>query len=140
MTTTNPPFRQIIKDALPQHPGPMADATLHLWRKLAPELISIIGELGFVALYSRSIKLAQVQHPWIIQEGAALTSKELFAKLQQCLHAKDAMQAAQAILLLFTIFLDTLALLIGEALTKHLLFSAWSRQPSDLPGTNFHEE
>ena len=140
MTATDGPFRQIIETALTRHPGSMADATLHLWRKLAPDLISIIGELGFVALYSRSISLAQVQHPWIMREGAALTSKELFAKLQQCLQAKDAMQAAQASLLLFTIFLDTLALLIGEALTEHLLFSAWSRQPSDIQGTNFHDE
>ena len=140
MTATDGPFRQIIETALTRHPGSMADATLHLWRKLAPELISIIGELGFVALYSRSISLAQVQHPWIMREGASLTSKELFAKLQQCLQAKDAMQAAQASLLLFTIFLDTLALLIGGALTEHLLFSAWSRQPSDIQGTNFYDE
>ena len=140
MTTTDPPLRQIIEAELARHPGRVADTALELWRKLAPELITIIGEIGFVALYSRSISLARVQYPWIMKEGAALTSNELFAKLQQCLQAKDAMQGAQASLLLFTIFLDTLAVLIGESLTKHLLFSAWNRQPSDTQGTNFYVE
>ena len=140
MTTIDLPLRQIIKAELARRPGPVADTALDLWRKLAPELITIIGEIGFVALYSRSVSLARVQHPWIMKDGAALTSNELFAKLQQCLQAKDAIQAAQASLLLFTIFLDSLAALIGKALTKHLLLLAWNRQPSDIQRTNFYDE
>ena len=140
MTTTDPPLRQIIEAALARHPGEMADATTQLWRKLAPELITIIGELGFNALYSRSIRLARLRHPWIRQDASTLSGDDVFAPLQQSLQAQDAAQAAQASLALFMIFFDTLALLIGEALTKHLLRSVWGQETPDLRGKNFNDD
>ena len=140
MTTTDPPLRQIIEAALARHPGTAADATLQLWRKLAPELISIVGDLGFAALYSRSIRLARLQHPWIRQDVVALKSDDIFVPLQQSLQAQDAAQAAQASLALFMIFFDKLASLIGEALTKHLLRSVWGQETPDLRGKNFNDD
>ena len=128
MTTTDPPLRQIIEDALARHAGPATDSALRLWRKLAPELTSIIGELGFDALYSRSIRLARLRHPWIRQDASTLSGDDVFAPLQQSLQAQDAAQAAQASLDLFMIFFDKLASLIGEALTKHLLRSVLSQE------------
>ena len=140
MTTTDPPLRQIIEAALARHPGPVADAALQLWRKLAPELITIIGELGFDALYARSIRLARLRHPWIKQDASTLSGDDVFAPLQQSLQAQDQAQAGLASLALFTNFFDTLALLIGEALTKHLLHSAWGKEASDLRGNNLNDE
>ena len=140
MTTTDPPLRQIIEAALARHPGPVADTALHLWRKLAPELITIIGELGFDALYARSIRLARLRHPWIRQDASTLSGDDVFAPLQQSLQAQDQAQAGLASLALFTNFFDTLALLIGEALTKHLLHSAWGKETSDIRGNNLNDE
>ena len=140
MTTTDLSLRQIIEAALARPAGPVADATLQLWRKLAPELITIIGELGFDALYARSIRLARLRHPWIKQDASTLSGDDVFAPLQQSLQAQDATQAGLASLALFTIFFDTLALLIGEALTKHLLHSAWGKETSDIPGKNFNDD
>ena len=140
MTTTDPPLRQIIEDALARHAVPATDSALRLWRKLAPELITIIGELGFDALYARSIRLARLRHPWIRQDAGTLSGDDVFAPLQQSLQAQDQAQAGLASLALFTNFFDTLALLIGEALTKHLLHSAWGQETSDIRGNNFNAE
>ena len=140
MSTTDPPLRQIVEDALARHPGPATDSALRLWRKLAPELITIIGELGFDALYARSIRLARLRHPWIRQDASMLSGDDVFAPLQQSLQAQDQAQAGLASLALFMIFFDKLASLIGEALTKHLLRSAWSQETSDIRGENFNDE
>ena len=139
MTTTDPTLLEIIEAALALHPGPAADTALHLWRKLAPELITIIGDLGFDALYARSIRLARLRHPWIRQDASTRCSDDVFAPLQQSFQAQDAVQASLASLALLTIFFDSLALLIGEALTKHLLCLAWGQQTSDLQGKNFND-
>lgn len=137
MKTTDQPLHQISEAALARHPGAVVDATIHLWRKLAPELIPIIGERGFETLYSRSIRLACVQYPWMKQGGEGPPDNNDFPQLRQCLQTQDDAQASQASMALFTIFFDTLASLIGEALTKHLLRSAWGQETSEIRRENF---
>ena len=137
MKTTDQLLYQISEAALARHPGAVVDATIHLWRKLAPELIPIIGERGFETLYSRSIRLACAQYPWMKQGGEELPDNNDFSQLRQCLQTQDDAQASQASMALFTIFFDTLASLIGEALTKHLLRSAWGQETSEIRKENF---
>ncbi len=138
---TEPTLRQLIEAAaLAPHGGPVAEHTPRLWRTLAPELISIIGERGFDALYSRCVRLARREHPWLRQDGgAAPAGGDIFTPLEQSLQAQDTAPAAQASLTLFIIFFDTLTALIGEALTTHLLRSAWSPKRSDPQGNNFND-
>ena len=137
MKTIDQLLHQISEAALARQPGTVADAITHLWRKLAPELIPIIGERGFETLYSRSVRLACVQYPWMKQGGEELPDNNDFSQLRQCLQTQDDAQASQASMALFTIFFDTLASLIGEALTKHLLRSAWGQETSEIRRENF---
>ncbi|WP_029526056.1 hypothetical protein [Polaromonas glacialis] len=133
MKTTENSRQRLIVSALMQHPDTVAQTTVRLWRQLAPELISIIGEGGFKPLYARSIRLASRQYPWMAHDAAKPADQEGFAELQACLQAQDAALARQASLVLFTIFLDVLASLIGEELTSHLLHSAWPKETSETP-------
>ena len=133
MKTTENSRRQRIASALAQHPDAVAQTTVRLWRQLAPELISIIGEGGFQPLYARSIRLASRQHPWLAHDATKPADQESFAQLQACLQGQDGAQVRLASLALFTIFLDVLASLIGEELTSHLLHSAWSKETSETP-------
>jgi hypothetical protein len=133
MQATEHSRRQLIASALTQHPDNVAQTSARLWRQLAPELISIIGEGGFQPLYARSIRLASRQHPWMAHDGTPLAGNEGFAELQSCLQAQDKAQAMAASLALFTVFLDVLASLIGEELTTHLLHLAWSKETSETP-------
>ena len=102
MTTTGPPLHRLIEAALARHPDPVADASPQLWRKLARELILVIGEIGFDTLYARSVRLARVRHPWIRQDVGALPTNDLFAQLQQSLQAQDDAQGKQASIALLT--------------------------------------
>ena len=124
---------QLIASALIQHPDAVAPTTVRLWRELAPELISIIGEGGFKPIYARSVRLACRQYSWMAHDSVQPTGHESFAELQACLQGRDSAHARQASLALFTIFLDVLASLIGEELTTHLLHLAWRKETSETP-------
>ena len=123
--------RQMFEAALARQPEAVVTATIGLWRQLAPELSLIIGEGGFKALYARSLRLASVQFSWLKHEGAALSSADPFEPLRQRLETRDLQQATDASIALFIIFFDTLASLIGEGLTTHLLQEGWSPSPAE---------
>lgn len=141
MENTDPARGQLIEAALmTPHPQTVADTTLILWEQLAPPLISIIGEGGFKPLYSRSLRLAAKEYPWMPPGPATSSSPQnRFADLQVCLQQQDATQARLGSLALFTIFLDVLASLIGEALTIYLLQSAWRKETSETPAKDFQK-
>jgi hypothetical protein len=128
---------QAVEDALASHPQQVLETTQRLWGQLAPELISIIGEDGFQLLYARSVRLTCAQYPWLEQAAASPLSHERFTPLLTCLRSTDLVQARLASVALFNIFLNLLASLIGEALTTHLLHSAWRHETSDTPAKDF---
>ena len=124
--------QQLLEAALARFPDGAVPAIIRLWEQLAPELISIIGEGGFKPLYARSIRLAGKQHAWLLPCAAKPAVGERFTELAACLQTQDVLNAQQAGLDLFSIFLDVLASLIGEELTTHLLHSAWSNKISEI--------
>lgn len=137
MQTTVHSRRQIIEAALARHPEAVVQASIRLWERLVPELVSIIGEGGFKPLYARSVRLACAQYPWLAPAAAAAPGEARFAQFQALLQAQDQTQALQGSVALFNIFLDLLASLIGEVLTTHLLSSAWSQGTSATPAKDF---
>lgn len=131
---------QTVEAALVRHPQEVLETTRRLWGQLAPELISIIGEDGFQLLYVRSVRLSCAEYPWLEQAAVTALNNDCFTPLLTCLHSADLVQARQASVALFNIFLNLLASLIGEALTTHLLYSAWSHETSytpDIPAKDF---
>nr|AWD72219.1 hypothetical protein pH6NP1_p022 [Polaromonas sp. H6N] len=130
--------RQIMDEALVRHPQAVVQNTIRLWRRLAPELISMIGERSFNPLYARSVRLACMQYPWLAQEATTFAgSNERFAALEERLQAQDIMRAGLGSMALFNIFLNELASLIGEGLTTHLLRLTSSQQTSAIPPEDF---
>ena len=131
---THKNFRQqLLEAALARFSDAVVPNTICLWEQLAPELISIIGEGGFKPLYARSIRLASKHHAWLLPCAAKPAVGERLTELAVCMQRQDIVDARQASLDLFTIFLDVLASLIGEELTTHLLHSAWSNKISEIP-------
>jgi len=128
---------QTVEATLARHPQEVLETTQHLWGQLAPELISIIGEDGFQVLYARSVRLTCAQYPWLEQAAVIASKHDCFTPLLTCLRSTDLVQARQASVALLNIFLNLLASLIGEALTTHLLYSAWSHETSDTPAKDF---
>lgn len=138
MKTTERPRRQIMEAALMRHPQAVVQNTIRLWERLAPELISIIGERGFNPLYAKSVRLACMQYPWLGQEATTFAgNNERFVALEERLQAQGIMRAGLASMALFNIFLNELASLIGEGLTTHLLRLTSSQQISAMPPEDF---
>lgn len=101
------------------------EALLHPWRRLAQHLSPLIGESGFCALYGRTIRLVLPHFDWLhaAQPGnSAGQSLIALVGIYSTVHV-DAATAANTALL--TTFTELLSGLIGQALTRRLLDSAW---------------
>jgi len=116
---------QIIKRLMSQPPDRDADTAVHLWKRVATQIIPIIGEDGFSSLYARSIFLAHSTFPWLAAGPLAPQSDHRFAGLKTSLEGQTPAQASEANCLLLITFTDTLAALIGEQLTNRILQLAW---------------
>lgn len=121
MTTDYLARRLIIQE----HVEKNRDRLIELWEQLAFEIISIIGEEGFISLYKRSEFLAHQNFAWLSTQSQTDQINQWLLKLQACFESQPSPEAYNANLMLLNIFTDILALLIGEQLTLRILNSAW---------------
>ena len=124
--TTDEERHQMIERNVMRHPETATADTILLWERLAIELVGIIGHSGFDSLYTRSIHLVRVQHPWLAEGG-----DPRFDKLRASLEEQEPSPAGAASIALLTTFTDTLIQLIGASLTTTILRSAWSQDTAD---------
>lgn len=121
---------QLIEHLLAQPQKDMVDVAMTLWEKLAAEIISIVGEGGFNALYARSVFLAQPRFRWLADCTLAPAPGHHLAGLKACLEGQPPEQVGPASSLLFLTFTDIVAALIGEQLTASILRAAWGDDAS----------
>lgn len=126
---------RLIKELVLAEPGAEVRTTIVLWTRLAAELIQIIGESGFDALFARSLHQAGALHTLLSSKHPAPANPVRFADLQARLESGTAEQAGVASILLLSTFLHTLHLLIGALLTTSILRSAWGDGAFDHAGT-----
>jgi hypothetical protein len=103
--------------ARPDH----AQALIQPWSRLGRQLVPLIGEGGFVALFSRSVRLLAPPRAWLSIDAARRTSTLLLSALEHDLAAADPAEAAAAHEELMGTFVRQLGALIGPALTARLL-------------------
>lgn len=118
-------WNSLISRTILWRPDTLVDVTVSLWEKLAVELVSLIGDGGFQAIYRRSCMLAAARYPWIAQDSSMQQTDFQFAGLRSSLEGRDLAEAREASILLLSTFLDILTSLIGEVLVTNLLHSAW---------------
>lgn len=114
-----------------QRPEAIVEVSIHLWERLAHELVSIIGEGGFQSLYKRSLHLTSATFPWMELNSPLPQKGSGFADLKKCLAGQDSTNAGEASAALLIAFIDILALLIGELLTSSILRLAWGDDALD---------
>lgn len=131
MAISNVRRRQLIDSALARHSDDATQAPTQPWDQLASQLVSLIGEGGFHALYARSLHLSRTDFPWLPCVGAALSVDVGFEALRSSLEGQDAAHANKANRMLLLTFTDILASLVGEPLTTDILSSAWGDGASD---------
>ena len=125
METNNAAREQTIRRVVTAKPDAIVDVTVALWQHLSSELISIIGDIGFQSLYSRSIHRTAASNPWIMILHGTRPASAGFADMKLCFEDQIIAEACEASISLLTIFLDILIALIGEHLTTSILRSAW---------------
>lgn len=101
----------------PGHAPPLVQT----WLRLSGQLVPLIGESGFGALFGRTLRLVTPVHPWLSTDPSRKTSASLLAGLEADLASVDHDAAGIANDALMDTFTRQLGALIGPALTTRLL-------------------
>ncbi len=136
METGDAQWVQLIDGAIARSTGDLIDGVL--WKKLADQLLPIIGEGGFLSLYARSLHLSRALFDWLPTDGELDTIELMFSKLQICLRGRDAVEASQASRMLLLKFITILGSLIGTSLMTNIIARAWGNDVADKPA--IHKE
>lgn len=115
--------RQLIDSLIAMDSDNVVQDIVIVWEKITQQIIAIVGEGGFNALFARSLFITQQSFPWL---GAVLDGEaERWETLKSCWEAQSPQQAINANAQLLIAFTNTLATLIGEELTANILHLAW---------------
>lgn len=104
---------------------PGGEVLLHPWQCLASQLSPLIGESGFCALYGRTIRLVAPHFDWLQAFQPGKNAEQSFLALTGLYSTVHVDAATAANTALLTTFTELLSGLIGQALTRRLLDSAW---------------
>lgn len=140
METSNLLRHQVINNLINQEADNVVDTAISHWKQMADQIISIIGEGGFNALYIRCAYLARTTSPWLADNLPSPKADGRFASLKASLERQTPEQARAANALLLITFSDILASLIGEELTTRILRSAWGKDALNRSGEEFIHE
>jgi len=116
---------QTIQLAIAQRPDAMVNTSIDLWERLASTLVLTIGTDGFQSLFSRSVHITGKTFPWMMPGHAFHAVESEFVGLRTCLEGQGSEESSAASASLLNSFIDMLALLLGEQLTKGILNTAW---------------
>ncbi|WP_239249983.1 hypothetical protein [Candidatus Nitrotoga sp. M5] len=122
------------------NPEEAVDAAIKLWEQMATEIISIVGEIGFNSLYSRSISLTQSTFPWVAASSKLPLIDQRLPELKIDFDGQSPEKVSEANCLLLITFTDILASLIGEQLTTTILSSAWGNSALANTSKEFENE
>ena len=124
MATDDESPRELIESVLSGSPETALDESIQLLQILANSLSNIIGEDGFEALLFRTARRVGFDYPWLQFDPRARPADPEFELLRICFEGRYPAEIRAASILLFTTFVDILALLVGAHMTKLILKSA----------------
>jgi hypothetical protein len=99
------------------------------WQRMGQQLVPLIGELGFCALFGRAARLLAARYDWIGAVASGKSAAALLASLEEAMTAIDPAEGRIANAELLATFTRQLTALVGEALTARLLASAKDLTP-----------
>ena len=98
-----------------------ASPLVQTWSRLSRQLVPLIGDNGFGALFGRTLRLVAPAWPWLSVDASRKTGAALLAALESDLAGADAAAARAAHEALMGTFTRQLGALVGPALTARLL-------------------
>ena len=97
---------------------------LRPWRRISGQLVTLIGESGFCALFGRALRTMAVRYEWLSVDITRKSIDGLLSALERDLRDRERAVADIANAELLNTFTRQLSSLIGEALTARLLEQA----------------
>lgn len=140
MTNTQTQRHQLVRLAMLKRPEAVVDHTVLLWEQLSAELIAIIGEVGFMAMYTRSLHVGRTRYPWLIPPQSPGGESSRFSGLVTVLQGRAPEDSSEASTYLLMTFVDILAALIGDHLTRNILQAAWGDSAPESAAKEFGNE
>ncbi|WP_409408899.1 hypothetical protein AAE485_11620 [Acidithiobacillus ferriphilus] len=117
---------QEINKYMEQYPDEqVVEVAMHLWIKMSVEIVTIVGQDGFNALYKRSVFLAEATSPWQENDPKKIQNYDIMTLLKQSVGIQTPIQIRSTNCLLLTTFISILSTLIGDQLTARILDVAW---------------
>jgi hypothetical protein len=104
--------------------GDVSVSRLRPWRRISGQLVTLIGESGFCALFGRALRTLAVRYEWLSVDPARRTIVGLLNALEHDMRSVEPTVADIAGAELLNTFTRQLSSLIGEALTARLLEQA----------------
>ena len=127
--------REAIRRTLRQRAGDSPDAlafaraTSEIWLLMSAQLTPVIGGNGVDAILNRSLHLTSAAFPWLASSDERMDHESLPVRISMRLAGRDTFAAAQASSSLLITFIELLATLIGNSLTRRLLAPIWDAEP-----------
>jgi hypothetical protein len=121
---------------------PEAGATvdrLRPWRRISGQLVSLIGESGFCALFGRALRTMAVRYEWLSVDITRKSIDGLLSSLEHDLGRVERAVADIANTELLNTFIRQLSSLIGEALTARLLQQATASEQTGAEDVQEHK-
>jgi len=104
----------------------MVNASIVLWKRLAVNLVGVIGDDCFLTLLSSSVHETRKMYPWMMLGQCINASEREFSGLRECLEAQTLAESSAASASLLNAFIDVLIRVVGEPLTEGILGYVWS--------------
>jgi hypothetical protein len=98
--------------------------------KLRPDLAALMGNVGFRALLSRALALANAEVPWL--RAVHVKADGSFEGLAELEAQVDPEEIFEGGIVLLAQLLGLLVAFIGEDLTLRLVREVWSKLPLDI--------
>jgi hypothetical protein len=98
--------------------------------KLRPDLAALMGSVGFRALLSRALALANAEVPWL--RAVHVKADGSFEGLAELEAQVDPEEIFEGGIVLLAQLLGLLVAFIGEDLTLRLVREVWSKLPLDI--------
>jgi hypothetical protein len=131
--------RQFSDDGKARPEGGVPVDRLRPWRRISGQLVTLIGESGFCALFGRALRTLAVRYEWLSVDATRKSIDGLLSALERDLASVEATVADIAGTELLNTFTRQLSSLIGEALTARLLEQATASEqdgPEDVQEHN----
>jgi len=103
----------------------MTPAAFHIWEKLRPNLVTLMGNGGFGALVSRALALANAEVPWL--RTVHVNADGALEGLEESLARRDRDEFLEGMAVLLAQLLGLLVAFIGEDVTLRMVREVWPR-------------